>query len=150
MISPCSLCNLCLGTGLLTNELQSNTFKKKRKSFRENKEKLTYFTNEKIFKKTQKPGKMESMLTSNKRLEDFIYLNKIKTEILNPDWLKKGKYLSLIVYLFFLYPFSLTPLVGTSHRPDIIIKYISLSLLRSCLVLRYTLDFSIGLPCTVY
>ena len=88
------------------------------------------------------------MLTSNKRLQDFIYLNKIKTEILNPDWLKKGKYLSLIFYLFSLYPFSLTPLVGTSHRPDIIIKYISLSLslslLRSCLVLRYTLDFSIG------
>ena len=28
--------------------------------------------------------------------------------------------------------------------PDIIIKYISLSLLRSCFVLRYTLDFSIG------
>ena len=86
------------------------------------------------------------MLTSNKRLEDFFYLNKIKTEILNPDWLKKGKYLSLNVCLFSLYPFSLTPLVGTSHRPDIIIKYISLSLslLRSCLVLRYTLDFSIG------
>ena len=34
---------------------------------------------------------VESMLTSNKRLEDFIYLNKIKTEILNPDWLKKGE-----------------------------------------------------------
>ena len=87
---------------------------------------------------------MESMLTSNKRLEDFIYLNKIKTEILNPDWLKKGKYLSLNVCLFSLYPFSLTPLVGTSHRPDIIMKYISLSLLCSCLVLRYMLDFSIG------
>ena len=87
---------------------------------------------------------MESMLTSNKRLEDFIYLNKIKTEILNLDWLKKGKYLSLNVYLFSLHPFSLTPLVRTSHKPDIIIKYISLSLLRSCLVLRYTLDFSIG------
>ena len=43
---------------------------------------------------------MESMLTSNKRLEDFIYLNKIKTEKLNPDWLKKWKYLSLNVYLF--------------------------------------------------
>ena len=86
------------------------------------------------------------MLTSNKRLEDFIYLNKTKTEILNTDWLRRGKYLSLNVYLFYLYPFSLTPLVGTSHRPDIIIKYISLSLslLRSCLVLRYTLDFSIG------
>ena len=86
------------------------------------------------------------MLTSNKRLEDFIYLNKIKTEILYPDWLKKGKYLSFNVYLFSLYPFSLTPLEGTSHRPDIIKKYISLSLslLRSCLVLRYTLDFSIG------
>ena len=90
------------------------------------------------------------MLTSNKRLEDFIYLNKIKTEILYPDWLKKGKYLSFNVYLFSLYPFSLTPLVDTSQRPDIIIKYIclslslSLSLLRSCLVLRYTLDFSIG------
>ena len=84
------------------------------------------------------------MLTSNKRLEDFFYLNEIKTEILNPDWLKKGKYLSLNVYLFSLYPFSLYPLVGTSHRPDIIMKYISLSLLRSCLVLRYTLDLSIG------
>ena len=46
---------------------------------------------------------MESMLTSNKRLEDFIYLNKIKTETLNPDWLKKGKYLSLMVYLFSLH-----------------------------------------------
>ena len=144
MFPSCSLGNLCLGTDLLTNELQSNTFKKKRKSFRENKEKLTCCTNQKIFKQTQNPGKMESMLTSNKRLEDFIYLNKIKTEILNPDWLKKGEYLSLNVYLFSLYPFSLTPLVGTSHRPDIIIKYISLSLLRSCLVLRYTLDFSIG------
>ena len=77
------------------------------------------------------------MLSSKKRLEDFIYLNKIKTEILNPDWLKKGKYLSLNVCLFSLYP-------GTSHRPYIIIKYISLSLLRSCLVLRYTLDVSIG------
>ena len=87
---------------------------------------------------------MESMLTSNKKLEEFIYLNKIKTEILNSDWLKKGKYLPLNVYLFSLYPFSLMPLVGTSHRPDIIIKYISLFLLRSCLVLRYTLDFSIG------
>ena len=50
---------------------------------------------------------MESMLTSNKRLEDFIYLNKKKTEILNPDWLKKGQYLSLSVYLFSPYPFSL-------------------------------------------
>ena len=87
---------------------------------------------------------MELMFTSNKRLEDFIYLNKIKTEILNPDWLNKGKYLSLNDYLFSLYPFSVTPLVGTGHRPDIIIKYISLSLLRSCLVLRYTLDFIIG------
>ena len=87
---------------------------------------------------------MELLLTSNKKLEDFIYLNKIKTEILNPDWSKKGKYLSLNVYLFSLYPFSVNPLVGSSHRPDIIIKYISLSLLRSCLVLRYTLDFSIG------
>ena len=87
---------------------------------------------------------MESMLTSNKRLEDFIYLNKIKTEILNPNWLKKGTYLSLNVYLFLFYPFSLNPLVGTSHRPDILINYISLSLLRSCLVLTYALDFSIG------
>ena len=71
---------------------------------------------------------MESMLTSNKRLEDFIYLNKIKTEILHPDWFEKGKYLSLNVCLFSLYPVSLAPLVGTNHRPDIIIKYISLSL----------------------
>ena len=70
---------------------------------------------------------VESMLTSNKRLEDFIYLNKIKTEILNPDWLKKGKYLSLNICLFSFYPFSLTPLVGTSHRPDIIRVYFSLS-----------------------
>ena len=70
---------------------------------------------------------MESMLTSNKRLEDFIDLNKIKTEILNPDWLKKGKYLSLKFYLFSLFSFSVTPLVVTSLRPDIIIKYISLS-----------------------
>ena len=46
--------------------------------------------------------RMESMLTSNKILKDFIYLNKIKTEILNPDWLKKGKYLSLNIYLFSL------------------------------------------------
>ena len=84
------------------------------------------------------------MLTSSKRLEDFIYLNKIKTEILNPDWLKKGKCLCLNVYLFSLDPFPLYPLVGSSLRPDIIIKYISLSLLRSCLILRYTLDFSIG------
>ena len=42
------------------------------------------------------------MLTSNKRLEDYIDLNKIKNELLNPDWLKKGKYLSLNVYLFSL------------------------------------------------
>ena len=84
------------------------------------------------------------MLTSSKRLEDFTYLNKIKTEILNTDWLKKGKYLSLNVYLFSFYPFSLYPLVDTSLRPDIIIKYTSFSLLRSCLRLRYTLDFSIG------
>ena len=98
-----------------------------------------------LFKSNQTGyGVWESMLTSNKGLEDFIYLNKIKTEILNPDWLKKGKYLSLNVCLFSLYPLSLTPLVGTSHRPDIIIKYISLFLLRSWLVLRYTLDFSIA------
>ena len=49
--------------------------------------------------------------------------------------------------MFICFPFKTvqsTPLVGTSHTPDIIIKYISLSLLRSCLVVRYTLDFSIG------
>ena len=45
---------------------------------------------------------LESMLTSEKGLEDFIYLNEIKTEILKPDWLKKGKRLSLNVYLFSL------------------------------------------------
>ena len=45
---------------------------------------------------------MESMLTFNKRIEDFIYLNKIMTEILNPDWLKKGKNFSFNVYLFSL------------------------------------------------
>ena len=54
------------------------------------------------------------------------------------------RYLSLNVYLFSLHNFLVDPLVGTSHRPDIIIKYISLPLLRSCLLMRYTLDFSIG------
>ena len=35
-------------------------------------------------------------------------------------------------------------LVSSSYYPDIIIEYISLSLLRSCFVLRYTLDRRIG------
>ena len=68
--------------------------------------------------------------------------------MLFPDWIKKG-IISFPFYPLDVYPF--TPLlrgesylVSTSSPPDIIIKYISLSLLRSCFVLRYTLDFSIG------
>ena len=49
------------------------------------------------------------MLTSNNGLDDLIYLNEKKIEILNTDWLKKGKYPSLNVYLFSLHNCLVNP-----------------------------------------
>ena len=95
----------------------------------------------KTFKtKTLNPGKMESDMTSKKEYLIFWKTLFRKTKILFSDWIKMIYYFILL----FLYVFTHLPslsrresnLVSTSYHPDVIIKYISLSLLRSCFVLR--------------
>ena len=83
---------------------------------------------------------MESDMTSKKEYLIFWKTLFRKTKILFSDWIKMIYYFILL----FLYVFTHLPslsrresnLVSTSYHPDVIIKYISLSLLRSCFVLR--------------
>ena len=79
-------------------------------------------------------------MTSKKEYLIFERLYSEKTEILFPDWIKMIYYFILLSLYVFTHLPSLSRresnLVSTSHHPDLIIKYISLSLLRSCFVLR--------------
>ena len=58
------------------NDYQATHSKRKKKTFRENKEILYYSTED--FQKTLKPGKMESVLTSKKKDLETIFVNKYK------------------------------------------------------------------------
>ena len=53
-------------------DYQATNSKRKKKSFRENKEKLYYSTED--FQKALKPGKMESVLTFNKKDLETLFM----------------------------------------------------------------------------
>ena len=62
---------------------------------------------------------VESVLTSNKRIYKLILFNKINTEILNPDWLKLWKCLSLKC-LFVIPRDNKTTLPFSRYQSDLI------------------------------